>query len=66
VRIISGRFKGRRFNPPVKKWPTRPTMDQAREALFNILANTIDFEEVTVLDLFGGTGSISLEFVSRM
>jgi 16S rRNA (guanine966-N2)-methyltransferase len=65
MRIIGGKFKGRRFDPPIKKWPTRPTMDQAREALFNVLTNRIYFEEQKVLDLFGGTGSISLEFLSR-
>lgn len=65
MRIISGKFKGRRLDPPVTKWPTRPTMDFAREALFNVLQNQIDFESVEVLDLFTGTGSIALEFVSR-
>jgi 16S rRNA (guanine(966)-N(2))-methyltransferase RsmD len=65
MRIISGRFKGRRFNPPLKKCHTRPTMDMAKEGLFNILANQIDIEDISVLDLFGGTGSICLEFVSR-
>lgn len=44
---------------------SRPTTDFAREALFNILANKVDFEEIRVLDLFGGTGSISFEFASR-
>ena len=65
MRIIGGKFRGRRFDPPADKWPTRPTMDQAREALFNILNNQLDFEESKVLDLFGGTGSHSYEFVSR-
>lgn len=65
MRIISGKFKGRRFNPPVDRSFTRPTMDVAKEGIFNILANNFDFEEVTVLDLFGGTGSISFEFLSR-
>jgi 16S rRNA (guanine966-N2)-methyltransferase len=65
MRIIGGKFKGRRFDPPADHWPTRPTMDSAKEALFNILNNQLDFEESRVLDLFGGTGSHSYEFVSR-
>lgn len=65
MRIIGGKFKGRKFNPPADNWPTRPTTDYAKEALFNILNNLIDFEETKVLDLFGGTGSHSYEFVSR-
>lgn len=65
MRIISGKFKGRRFNPPLKKCNTRPTMDMAKEALFNIIYNSFEFEDSKVLDLFGGTGSISLEFISR-
>jgi 16S rRNA (guanine(966)-N(2))-methyltransferase RsmD len=65
MRIISGRFKSRKFNPPADKWPTRPTTDFAKEGLFNILINTIDFEETKVLDLFGGSGNMSFEFISR-
>ncbi|MFZ1704800.1 MAG: RsmD family RNA methyltransferase, partial [Saprospiraceae bacterium] len=65
MRIISGQFKGRIFNPPAKNWPTRPTTDIAKEGLFNILQNRIDFEETIMLDLFGGTGSHSYEFLSR-
>lgn len=65
MRIIGGKYKGRRFDPPADRWPTRPTMDSAKEALFNILNNQLDFEESRVLDLFGGTGSHSYEFVSR-
>jgi len=65
MRIISGKFKGRRFHPPADNWPTRPTTDFAKEGLFNILNNRIDFEEVKVLDLFGGTGSHGYEFISR-
>jgi 16S rRNA (guanine966-N2)-methyltransferase len=65
MRIIGGKFKGRRFTPPADKWPTRPTTDYAKEALFNILTNNLDFESVKVLDLFGGTGSHSYEFISR-
>lgn len=65
MRIIGGQFKGRRFTPPAKNWPTRPTTDFAKEGLFNILNNRLDFEEITVLDLFGGTGNHSYEFISR-
>ncbi|RMF27098.1 MAG: hypothetical protein D6765_07975, partial [Bacteroidetes bacterium] len=65
MRIISGKFKGRRFHPPARNWPTRPTTDYAREGLFNVLQNHFDFESLRVLDLFGGTGSHSYEFISR-
>ncbi len=65
MRIISGKFKGRRFDPPADKWPTRPTTDFAKEGLFNILQNTLDFEAIKALDLFGGTGSHSYELISR-
>ena len=65
MRIISGKFKSRRFYPPADKWPTRPTTDFAKEGLFNILQNRIDFEETKMLDLFGGTGNHSYEFISR-
>lgn len=65
MRIIGGKFKGRRFTPPADHWPTRPTTDFAKEGLFNILANSLDFAELKVLDLFGGTGSHSYEFISR-
>jgi 16S rRNA (guanine966-N2)-methyltransferase len=65
MRIISGRFKGRRFIPPAKNWPTRPTTDISKEGLFNILNNRIDYEETIMLDLFGGTGNHCYEFISR-
>jgi 16S rRNA (guanine966-N2)-methyltransferase len=64
LRIISGKYKGRLVTPP-KNLRARPTTDFAREALFNILVNRYDFESLTVLDLFSGTGSISYEFASR-
>ena len=64
MRIISGYLKGRRLNPPLNL-PVRPTTDMAREGLFNILNNRIDFEETRVLDLFAGTGAISIEIISR-
>ncbi len=65
MRIIGGEFKGRRFNPPAKNWPTRPTTDYAKEGLFNILQNRLDFSSLKVLDLFGGTGNHGYEFISR-
>src|SRR3954467_5185420 len=65
MRIISGKFGGRRINPPSKMPYTRPTTDIAKEGLFNILQNRIDFEGAKTLDLFGGTGSITYELASR-
>ncbi len=65
MRIIGGKFSGRRFSPPADNWPTRPTTDFAKEGLFNILNNRLDFEDLKVLDLFGGTGSHGYEFISR-
>lgn len=64
MRIVSGKYKGRRIVAP-KNLPVRPTTDMAKEALFNILNNTYYFDEISVLDLFSGIGSISLEFGSR-
>lgn len=64
MRIISGEFKGRRIVAP-KKLPVRPTTDMAKEALFNILNNQYYFDDISVLDLFSGTGNISYEFASR-
>jgi 16S rRNA (guanine966-N2)-methyltransferase len=64
MRIIGGSLKGLRLNPP-KNLPVRPTTDLAKEALFNILQNRIEFEDIRVLDLFSGTGNISMEFASR-
>ena len=65
MRVISGKYKRRTFEVP-RTFKARPTTDFAKENLFNVLTNLIDFEEcANVLDLFAGTGSISLEFVSR-
>lgn len=65
MRVISGKYKRRTFEVP-RTFKARPTTDFAKENLFNVLTNLIDFEECSnVLDLFSGTGSISLEFVSR-
>ena len=65
MRVISGIYKRRRFDVP-RTFKARPTTDFAKENLFNVLNNYIDFEEgITALDLFAGTGSISIELVSR-
>jgi 16S rRNA (guanine966-N2)-methyltransferase len=64
MRIISGKYKGRRIQAP-KNLPVRPTTDMSKEALFNILNNQFNFTELTILDLFAGTGNISYEFASR-
>lgn len=65
MRIISGTLGGRRINPPSRMPYTRPTTDIAKEGLFNILQNNLEFEDLKTLDLFGGTGSISYELASR-
>ena len=64
MRVISGIYKHRRWDVP-RTFSARPTTDFAKESLFNILANRIDLEDATALDLFSGTGSISIELVSR-
>ncbi|WP_306350374.1 16S rRNA (guanine(966)-N(2))-methyltransferase RsmD [Flavobacterium sp. '19STA2R22 D10 B1'] len=64
MRIISGKYKGRRISPP-KNLPVRPTTDMSKEALFNVLNNYFNFDRLKVLDLFAGTGNISFEFGSR-
>lgn len=65
MRIISGKYKGRRFSVP-KSFKARPTTDLAKENLFNVLSNIIDWEDInTALDLFAGTGSVGLELASR-
>jgi len=65
MRITGGHLGGHRYNPPLKNWPTRPTTDFSREAIFNILYNRYDLNDCDFLDLFGGTGSNSYEFLSR-
>lgn len=64
MRIISGKYRGRHLSPP-KNISARPTTDFAKESLFNLLQNRMDFEDVDMLDLFAGTGGIGLEFISR-
>ena len=57
MRIISGKYKGRRISAP-GNITARPTTDFAKEGLFNLLNNRIDFEGVRMLDLFAGTGGL--------
>jgi 16S rRNA (guanine966-N2)-methyltransferase len=64
IRIISGTHRGRRASAP-KNLPVRPTTDFAKESLFNILDNHLEFEGLKALDLFSGTGNISIELASR-
>lgn len=64
MRIITGIYKGRHFEIP-RTFKARPTTDFAKENIFNVLNGYIDFDEATALDLFSGTGSISLELLSR-
>ncbi len=64
MRIITGKYKGRHFEIP-RSFKARPTTDFAKENIFNVLNGYIDFEDTTALDLFSGTGSITLELLSR-
>ena len=64
MRIISGKYGKRRFDVP-SNIKARPTTDFARENIFNVLSNNIDFEGLKALDLFAGTGAVSFEFASR-
>ena len=64
MRIITGIYKGRHFDIP-RTFKARPTTDFAKENIFNVLMHYVDFEDAQALDLFSGTGSISLELVSR-
>ncbi len=64
MRIIGGELKGKNILPPAN-FSARPTTDFAKEGLFNVLLNEFDFEDISFLDLFSGTGSISFEMASR-
>lgn len=64
MRIIRGKYRSKRI-PVLKSFKDRPTTDFAKEALFNILENTIDFSNAEMLDVFAGTGCIGFEFLSR-
>lgn len=65
MRIIAGSHRGRKIQPPKKNFPTRPTTDFVRESLFNVLTNHFDFEDISMLDLFGGFGMVGMEAISR-
>ncbi len=64
MRIITGKYKGRHFDIP-RTFKARPTTDFAKENIFNVLNGYLDFDGSSSLDLFAGTGSISLEMLSR-
>ncbi len=64
MRIITGQYKGRHFDVP-RSFKARPTTDFAKENIFNVLNGYMDFDEASALDLFAGTGSITLEMLSR-
>ena len=64
MRIVTGKYKGRHFDIP-RTFKARPTTDFAKENIFNVMTGYLDFEGATALDLFSGTGSITLELVSR-
>ena len=64
MRIIRGTHRGRQIFPD-KNFSARPTTDFAKENIFNVLCNYMDLEDISALDLFSGTGSISYEFASR-
>ena len=65
MRIITGKYGGRKIHPPAKMPYTRPTTDVAKEGLFNIIENNIFITGLKTLDIFGGTGSITYELASR-
>jgi 16S rRNA (guanine(966)-N(2))-methyltransferase RsmD len=64
MRIISGKYRSRRFDVP-SSFKARPTTDFAKENIFNVIANILEWEGLNALDLFAGTGSISFELISR-
>ena len=64
MRVITGKYKGKHFDVP-RSFKARPTTDFAKENLFNVLRAYLDFEETRALDLFAGTGSITIELLSR-
>lgn len=64
MRIVSGKHRGRKITPPAN-FKARPTTDFAKENLFNVLHNILDFDDISVLDLFSGTGGVAYEFLSR-
>ncbi|MED6339062.1 MAG: RsmD family RNA methyltransferase, partial [SAR324 cluster bacterium] len=64
LRIIGGEYRGRKLKVPTGK-DLRPTSDRVREALFNLLSSMLSWEELTVIDLYAGSGALGLEALSR-
>jgi 16S rRNA (guanine(966)-N(2))-methyltransferase RsmD len=64
MRIVAGKWRGKQIVAP-KNLPVRPTTDMAKESLFNLIRNYLDFEHIRALDLFSGTGNLSYELASR-
>lgn len=64
MRVITGLYKGRHFDIP-RSFKARPTTDFAKENIFNVMTGYTDFDGACALDLFAGTGSISIELLSR-
>ena len=64
MRIIRGKYGRRRFDVP-SNITARPTTDFARENIFNVFENLVDFDDCDALDLFAGTGAVSFELLSR-
>lgn len=64
MRIIGGKFKGRILKS-VRDLSVRPTSDRAKQIIFDVLSNRIDFDGIEVVDFFAGSGSLGLEAISR-
>ncbi len=68
MRIISGKFKGKKIIQPLDK-NTRPLKDLTKESIFNLIIHSkffsMNFEKLDILDLFAGSGSFGLECLSR-
>ena len=68
MRIISGKFKGRKLSQPLNK-NTRPLKDIVKESIFNLILHSkvinLNLEESNILDLFSGSGSFGIECLSR-
>jgi len=64
MRIIAGQYRGRNLST-VRDLSVRPTTDRAKQTIFDILSNRLEFDGIEVLDLFSGSGSLGLEAISR-
>ena len=64
IRIIAGEYRGRKLKV-LKGMDIRPSSDQLREGLFNMLTSLADFEKMVFLDLYAGTGALGIEALSR-